>query len=86
MNNNIYLEAVKRDGLILKYIINQTETTCLAAVKENGRALKYVTDQTKIICLEAIKEDAWNLQWGTRTNRRTLFICRETERDSSRIC
>ena len=31
---NIDLEAVKQDGLALRYVKNQTEEICLAAVKK----------------------------------------------------
>lgn len=36
------LEEVKRDGLLLKHMKNQTPEICLAAVKQNGLALAYV--------------------------------------------
>lgn len=36
------LEAVKRNGLALPYVKDQTEAVCLEAVKQNGHALQYV--------------------------------------------
>ena len=48
------LEAVKINGLALRYVKNQTEEICLEAVNEASIALEYVTNQTEEICLEAI--------------------------------
>ena len=36
------LEMVKRDGLLLKYVKNQTPEMCMAAIKKNGNTLKFV--------------------------------------------
>ena len=51
------LEAVKRNGFALQFVMDQTEEICLEAVKQNGLALKYVQNQTEAICIEAVKED-----------------------------
>ncbi|MEG2772369.1 MAG: DUF4116 domain-containing protein, partial [Alistipes sp.] len=39
------LEAVKQNGLTLRYVTNQTEAICLAAVKQDGYALQWVKEQ-----------------------------------------
>jgi len=39
------MEAVKRDGYALKYVIEQTPEICLEAVKQDGWALRYVSEQ-----------------------------------------
>ncbi len=57
------LEAVRKDGLALQYVHNQTSEICLAAVKKDGYALKYVKDQTPEICLAAVKKDGYALQY-----------------------
>lgn len=38
-NKEFCLKAVKKNGLVLKFIENQTETVCLEAVKQNGIAI-----------------------------------------------
>ena len=40
------LEAVKKNGYALQYVINQTPEICLEAVKKNGDALRYVKEDT----------------------------------------
>jgi hypothetical protein len=52
---SIPLFAIQQNGMLLKYIDDQTEEICLAAVKNAGSALKYVKNQTEQICLEAVK-------------------------------
>ena len=54
-NEKECLKAVKQNGLVLQYVINQTEDICLEAVKEGGLVLQYVKEQTKDICMEAVK-------------------------------
>ena len=57
------LEAVKRHGLSLNYVINQTPEICLEAVKQYGLALEYVKEQTSDICLEAVKQHGLALEY-----------------------
>ena len=45
------LKKVKKDGLFLRFVKNQTPKICLEAVKQNGYALEYVENQTPKICL-----------------------------------
>jgi hypothetical protein len=56
---NTILEDVKKDGLLLKDIKNQTPEICLAAVSNYGHALKFVHKQTLEICLAAIKQNEY---------------------------
>ena len=51
------MEAVKKNGMFLKYVKNQTEEMRMEAVKENGDALQYAKNQTEAVCLAAVKED-----------------------------
>jgi hypothetical protein len=48
-NEEEALEAVKDDGLALKYVPTNLKTTelCLAAVRQNGKALKYVPKELR---------------------------------------
>ena len=45
-NEEYCLEAVKQDGMVLRYVRNQTPEICLEAVRQNNYALKYVKNQT----------------------------------------
>lgn len=51
------LDAVKRCGLALRYIENQTPELCSEAVRRTGIALKYVKEQTPELCLAAVKQN-----------------------------
>ena len=57
------LEAVRRNGYDLRYVIEQTPEICLEAVKRNGYALEYVNEQTPEICLEAVRQNVDALQF-----------------------
>ena len=61
--NSLLIKAISKNGMLLKYVKNQTEELCLAAVKQNGIALVYVTNQTETICLGAVKENGIALQY-----------------------
>jgi len=73
---DFYLEAIKYNGLVLKYIYNefQNENICLEAVKNNGLALEYVNIQTPDICLEAVKNNGLALEF---IKNQTEEICLE---------
>lgn len=53
-----WLDAVKRDGMILKDIPEeeQAEEICIAAIEQNIQAFSYVKKQTVNICLEAYEK------------------------------
>ena len=51
------LEMVKRNGMALRFVKDQTPEICLAAVKDYGLVLEYVKNQTTDICLAAIKQN-----------------------------
>lgn len=48
------MEAIKRDGTMLRYVRNQTPELCMVAVKQNAHALRYVINQTEKLCLTAV--------------------------------
>ena len=48
---------MKKDGLALRFVNEQTPKICFEAVRQNGYALEYVENQTIKCCLEAIKQD-----------------------------
>jgi len=68
------LKAVKKNGVFLVFVKEQTEEICLEAVKQNGWVLKYVHEQTEKICLEAVKENGWALEY---VKDQTPEICLE---------
>ena len=69
-----HLENVKRNGMILDFIKEQTDEICLEAVKQNGLALQYVKKQTPEICLEAVKNNASTLRY---VQQQTNEMCLE---------
>jgi len=73
------LNAVRQNGLALKFVKEQTPKICLEACKENGNALEYVKEQTPEICLEAVKENGLVLQFVKEQNS---DICLEAVRQN----
>ena len=49
LESNVLLELVKKNGLVLQYIKNETKTheIMLEAVRNNGYALRYIDDEMK---------------------------------------
>ena len=56
-DHDMCLHIVKRDGLALEIVLNQTDDICLAAVRNCGRALQFVNNKTRDICIEAVAEN-----------------------------
>ena len=56
-NHDICLHIVKRNGLALEMVLNQTDDMCLAAVKNYGCALQFVNNKTQEICIEAVSKN-----------------------------
>ena len=77
------LKAVKKDGLALRYVSNQTEEICLKAVEQDSYALRFVLDQTEAICLKAVEKNGDTLQY---VREQTEEIClKAVENDSSTL-
>lgn len=57
MNENVHLEAVKKDGWNIRFISDQVENTCLTAVKQNGYIIQCIENQTESLCLLAAKKN-----------------------------
>ena len=74
LSPEIYLEAVKKNWTVLKFIKNQTPEICLEAVKQNGHTLEYVKNQTSEMCLEAVKQDGFVVGY---VKNQTPEICLE---------
>ena len=66
-NYNLYLEAIKQNGMALQFVDIQDDALyqylCLEAVKQNGLALQFIEKQTYEICLEAVKQNGLALQY-----------------------
>lgn len=54
--HRICLEAVKQNGLALRYVKQQTETICLEAIKQNPNALGFAKNKSFDLCLMAVKQ------------------------------
>lgn len=70
--SSVCLEAVRRDGFLLKFIRNQTEEMCHRAVENGGCYIKYVKNQTRDLCLLAIEISPSALMF---IKNQTLEIC-----------
>ena len=53
----VCIEAVKKYGVALSYVKEQTHDICMEAVRQDGNALRYVKEQTYNICIEAVKQN-----------------------------
>ncbi|MCQ4379844.1 DUF4116 domain-containing protein, partial [Clostridioides difficile] len=77
----ICMEAVRQNGLDLKFVKNQTETICLRAVRQNGMALEFVKEQTVGICLKAVRQYGMALKF---VKEQTEEICTEAIKQDKR--
>ena len=57
------LAALKKNGLMLKYIKNPSEAVQLAAVKGNGFAIQYLKNPSEEMKLAAVKTNGWAIQY-----------------------
>ena len=60
-----FMNVVKKNGLLLQCIENQTYEICYEAVKNNGFSIKYVNDNIldENICIEAIKQNLFAFKY-----------------------
>lgn len=70
-----YLRAVKRCGLALKFVKDQTEEICLEAVKQHGFAIEFIKNQTDQMCLIAVRAYGGPLRY---VHNQTDEICLES--------
>ena len=61
------MATVQQNGLVLYYVIEQTEAICMAAVQKTGWALDYVKQQTEAICMAAVQETRDAIKYIDRT-------------------
>jgi hypothetical protein len=55
-SNEMYLQALQKDGLVLKIISKSTSEMIFAALRQNSLALELVKDQTKEMIFMAVKK------------------------------
>jgi hypothetical protein len=56
------LSVVSKDGMLLRFITDQTPDICEVAVQNNPMALQYVREQTPELCLNAIRDNGLALE------------------------
>jgi hypothetical protein len=78
----ILIELLSIDGLLLKYVKDQTERICISAVKSRGYALQYVINQTYDICMESVKENGRALQFVHDKNDDIILEALKTTYDA----
>lgn len=66
------LDAVRRDGMAIRTIKEQTPELCLEAVKQDWHALEFCCAQTEEVCLAAVKHYGGVLCFA---NVRTPEVC-----------
>lgn len=72
------IDIVKKDGLRLMFIDNQTLELCIEAVKQNGLALQYVKEQTNDMCMEAIKQNPNSIKYAKeQTNDLCMYAVKQ---------
>jgi len=72
------LKAVRKEGLTLRWVTEQTPEICEAAVENCGTAIAYAKYQTEAMCLKAVREHGLNLQF---VQKQTAQICLEAVRN-----
>ena len=75
-------EAVQRDGYTLRFVLEQTESICLAAVQYDAYALRYVRKQTEAICMAAVQEDGLALQYVQEQTPRICMAAVQNDGDA----
>ena len=72
---NDQLDAVRKNGMNLQYINNQTPEMCLEAVKQDVNTLRYVQPhlQTQEMCVKAIQQNVLTLKFITNKNLKRII-------------
>jgi hypothetical protein len=55
--------AVQKDGMSLRFVLDQSPHLCLLALQQNGMALQLVVDQTPVLCQEAVYHNGLALEF-----------------------
>lgn len=54
---NVYLNFIKINPFIIKYIKNPSYNLCKIAIENNFKVLEYIENQTKELCSIALKQN-----------------------------
>lgn len=83
-SKDLFSEAVRQNGMAIKYIKNCSYDLYLAAVRQNGHALKYVQNigeglidfnkKPYFICFESVKQNGLAIQY-VDTGMKTYELC-----------
>lgn len=71
---SICLDAVRENGLVIKYIKNPTLSVCIEAIKQNWLAFYMIVDKNYKICFEAVKQNGLLLKYIKDQDEK---ICKE---------
>ena len=67
-------DDIRKNGMLLKNVLNKTEELCLIAVKQNGDAIIYIKNPTEDIFLAAVKQKGVVLKY-IKPDNQTDKIC-----------
>lgn len=76
----ICLQQVKLDGMMLKYVKNQTMEICEEAIKNNYQALCYANYQPEYLCLKAVQNNGKLIKY---VKQKTEKICEAAVKHNS---
>ena len=84
-NEDIYIEAVRRDWKLIKKLISvATYGICMEAVMTNGMALQYVPMQfrDRDMCYQAVRSNHSAIKYATTQDDEMATIAIEADRDN----
>lgn len=71
-----YLDIIRKNGMMIQYVKEQTEELCIEAIKQNWRSITLIKHLTENICLEAVKQEPMAIEKIPNIYRSQL-VCRE---------
>lgn len=71
-----YLEIIRKNGLMIQYVKEQTEELCIEAIKQNWLAISHIKNLTEKICIEAIRQEPTAIEKIPNIYR-SKTVCRE---------
>lgn len=74
--DTFWINALRYDGMILRYVRHQTEDICKIAVQEDGNALQYVHCQTEELCRLAVTRTGLAISFIKDPALLTPEVCR----------
>lgn len=71
-----YLEIIRKNGLMIQYVKEQTEELCIEAIRQNWLSISYIKNLTENMCIEAVRQDPLAIEKIPNIYRSQL-VCRE---------